>query len=160
MFNRILVAVDGSAHAERAVAMAAGLAATYGARLSIIQALIHGHVTEEMAHMAGAPVPEAPPMAAGGAWVDYQMSRESKIKIAEALLERARSQAKEAGVDNVDTYWDDGDPAHVVIRAAEYEPTDLVVVGSRGLGQWKGLMLGSVSSKVQQMFDGNVLTVR
>jgi nucleotide-binding universal stress UspA family protein len=41
-----------------------------------------------------------------------------------------------------------GDPADVIIRAADAEHIDEIVMGSRGMARWTGLALGSVAYKV------------
>ena len=43
-----------------------------------------------------------------------------------------------------------GHPAKIILYTAKAEKVDLVVVGSRGLGGMKGVLLGSVSSAVVQ----------
>ena len=44
----------------------------------------------------------------------------------------------------------DGPPAMTLLRTAEDEPVDLIVVGSRGVGGFPGLLLGSTSLQVVQ----------
>ncbi len=41
-----------------------------------------------------------------------------------------------------------GDPASVILASAERKKYDVIIMGSRGMGQLKELLLGSVSSKV------------
>jgi len=41
-----------------------------------------------------------------------------------------------------------GDPAAEIIEIADKEKADLIIIGSRGLGAIKGVVLGSVSQKV------------
>ena len=44
-----------------------------------------------------------------------------------------------------------GDPAEALIKVAKDVHADAVVVGRRGLGQLKGLLLGSVSQKLASL---------
>jgi nucleotide-binding universal stress UspA family protein len=44
----------------------------------------------------------------------------------------------------------DGDPAGEIIRTATADQSDLIVIGSRGLGGTARLLMGSVSSRVAQ----------
>jgi nucleotide-binding universal stress UspA family protein len=53
-----------------------------------------------------------------------------------------------------------GDAAQRIIDTARAEKCDLVVIGSRGLGTFKQLLLGSVSQKVSQYANCPVLVIR
>ncbi len=160
MFRNIVVAVDGSSHSDKAVAVAGELAGRLEADLTITHALIQGPIPKELARLSSEPVPEMPPMSVGGAAVGNQVSRTALQSIAKALLEQAQASAREAGAKSVETTWHEGDPANVVLYEARSRNADLVILGCRGLGGVKGLLMGSVSSKVNQLFEGSVLTVK
>jgi len=53
-----------------------------------------------------------------------------------------------------------GAPADVIVRDIERSATDLVVMGARGLGPLKRLLLGSVSEAVLNHAGSSVLIVR
>ena len=53
-----------------------------------------------------------------------------------------------------------GHAAEQIVRVAEEEDVDLIVMGSRGLSEWKALLLGSVSSHVLHHAPCSVLIVR
>lgn len=55
---------------------------------------------------------------------------------------------------------DAGRPAHEIVKRAEAEHADLIVVGARGLGRITGALLGSVSHRVANASHANVLVVR
>ncbi|NGP46493.1 universal stress protein [Bacillaceae bacterium SIJ1] len=55
---------------------------------------------------------------------------------------------------------DFGDPASIICEKAETEHADLIVMGSRGLGPFREVVLGSVSSKVLQRSKVPVLIVK
>lgn len=77
----------------------------------------------------------------------------------ERLLERAaRSLAASAGA--VERAVRVGDPAAEIVRAASEEDVDLVVVGARGLGTVKRLLLGSVSERLLRQAPCPVLVVK
>ncbi len=78
---------------------------------------------------------------------------------ARAVLDRAVSEVSNElqGVE-VDCRVRKGAPAEVLIEAAS--GADLLVVGSRGLGGFKGLMLGSVSHQCAQLAACPVVIVR
>ena len=44
-----------------------------------------------------------------------------------------------------------GDPASRILETAAAEQADMIVMGSRGLGGLKGLLVGSVSNKVNHL---------
>lgn len=70
---------------------------------------------------------------------------------ARGLLDRLHEGAT-APAPPAATRWveRDGNPVEVLLEAAEHERADLVVVGSRGLGGYPELLLGSTSTQVAQ----------
>ena len=54
----------------------------------------------------------------------------------------------------------EGPPAEALLNAAEAHEADLIVVGSRGFGQFKGLLLGSTSDHVVHYATIPVLVAR
>ena len=81
-------------------------------------------------------------------------------RIGDRLVGRAREQAKEAGVTTIRTRIAAGDYADAILDAAEDEAAEMIVMGSRGLGQLRGLVQGSVSHKVSQHAHCTVVTVK
>ncbi len=55
---------------------------------------------------------------------------------------------------------EDGDPAERILRHAETDKVNLIVMGSRGIGSLRGLLMGSVSQKVSQLAPCSCITVR
>lgn len=53
-----------------------------------------------------------------------------------------------------------GDPAEEILNFAKREKSDLIIMGSRGLGTFKEWMLGSVSHKVTQLAECPVLVIK
>lgn len=53
-----------------------------------------------------------------------------------------------------------GDPAEMIVRYAAEKQYDQIVIGPRGLGAVKGLLLGSVASKVMQLSTVPVLLMK
>lgn len=53
-----------------------------------------------------------------------------------------------------------GDPAAEIVNVAKETKSDLIVIGSRGLGRVQGMLLGSVSDRVVHMAHCPVLVVR
>ena len=53
-----------------------------------------------------------------------------------------------------------GDPAEAILARAREVGADLLVLGRRGRGTLKGLLLGSVSQKLSALAESAVLTVK
>jgi nucleotide-binding universal stress UspA family protein len=75
------------------------------------------------------------------------------------VLDRCKQAAEMSGV-NIETVLAEGDAATNIVGYAQREGFDLVVIGSRGLGKFKEMVLGSTSSKVLHHTKSAVLIVR
>ncbi len=64
------------------------------------------------------------------------------------------------GAKRVETRVEFGDAAPVILATAKECGADLIVLGSRGLSDLRGLMMGSVSHKVANLAEVTVLTVK
>ena len=150
MFSRILIAVDGSEHANRAVEVGADLAVHYGAAVVIV------HVMEEI---GSSRVPE------GLEYVEHVehvhiTEREVLMGVARDVVATAAARCLKLGVQQVDEQVLVGNPRDVVVRTAAELGADLIVMGRRGLGRIADLLLGSVSHRVTQTADCACLTVK
>jgi nucleotide-binding universal stress UspA family protein len=126
--GRIVVGVDGSAHARRALVWALEEAALHGASLDVV----HAWRMPTVAPVLGFPTPVLHP---------DDCAREAK-EMLEAELERAE-QMTSARPLVVRPIAAEGGAAHLLLRWSE--GADLLVVGARGLGPVLGTLLGSVS---------------
>lgn len=140
MFERILLAVDGSEHAIRAARKAAELA-----RLM--------NPLEFRIVVAYDPIP----LYLGEP--NMQIAFTNRKGEAEEILAAA---VKEVGKIpcKVQTEILEGDPASAIIEMAKNHNSDVIVMGSRGLGRLAGLLLGSTSQKVVSHAPCPVLIVR
>ncbi|MHB1024565.1 MAG: universal stress protein [Desulfobacteria bacterium] len=86
------------------------------------------------------------------------LRREAEVR-AEEVLAKARS-ALEAGVASVATRMHAGSPGETIVEMARACRVDLVAVGSRGLGPYKGFLLGSVSGHVANHARCSVLLAK
>jgi nucleotide-binding universal stress UspA family protein len=75
------------------------------------------------------------------------------------ILERCKELASKSGI-NIHTVLLEGDPASKVIGYSEMEGFDIIIMGSRGTGKFKELILGSVSNKVIHHAKCSVMLVR
>jgi nucleotide-binding universal stress UspA family protein len=137
----MLVGVDGSESSHRAVAWCAAHATALDANVIAV------HAIEVPVH-ALLPDAYAPP-----AYAD--LDRE---KIREVLREQWCSQLNAANVP-FDAEVIEGYPADVIIEAARRAEADLVVIGRRGLGGFKKLLLGSTSHHLSHHLDHTLVIV-
>jgi nucleotide-binding universal stress UspA family protein len=80
--------------------------------------------------------------------------------IANKLLSAAEDAAREKKVREVKTVAAEGDPASRILETAEAEDADMIVMGSRGLGNLKGMLVGSVSNKVNHLASCTCVCVK
>ena len=95
--------------------------------------------------------PEDPKLA-GRYWYRKALGTE----IAREAKERVRAH----GFDQIATRVVEGHPADAIIETAAAENVDMIFVGSRGLGDMTGLLLGSVSNKVMHLAACTCVAVR
>ncbi len=137
MFERIVLAVDSSDQAKGAIAAAIDLATKSRGEVLIVHVHDLGLVSREP--------------------VELETHDEARL-LTEALLDvvlkqgvKARSELRSA---------QSADVAKEILRAAEGFDADTIVLGSRGLGDFAGLLLGSVAHRVIQLADCPVVVVR
>ena len=175
MFKKILAATDGSDHATKAVELASELAARYGAKLVLVHVLQHGRVPESVQKMLQVEglieprQPEYPQVATVAGGLVTAMGRgaeagDASYRVFETLGERvlgtAKQVARDRGVEDIQKVIEDGDPVQRILACAEREKADLVVVGSRGLSDLKGMLMGSVSHKLIQLAKCTCIAVK
>jgi nucleotide-binding universal stress UspA family protein len=177
MFKRIVVGLDGSEHARKALDIATDLAKAHGAGLVIVHALSDAPLTKGERALAETEygvkgLGERPPVtlikyAHGDPRLPFTVDREfssdsafrARTEIAQALLEDARQNALQQGVESVELHVGFGDPARIILDLAKSEKADLIAIGSRGLSDLQGLVFGSTSHKVTHLASCSCLTV-
>jgi len=141
MFATVVVGTDGSRRADRAVREAVDLAKSEGSRLHIVVACSERPIHTEPVQSSA------------------RVERVDLRRLAEQVAERAAGHAEEQGVKaNYEVRM--GDPADVLIDAAESEGADAIVVGNKGVTGAKRFFLGSVPNKVSQHAPCSVIIVR
>lgn len=141
MFSKILVPVDGSENSYRAIKAATFLAEKLG---SDVRAL---HVLENLPKL----------------YIESQKILNdlltARTKEGRDILTKCFEEAKKSGV-NIKTELLEGDAASIILEMSNREKFDAIFMGSRGLGRFKELFLGSVSSKVLHHATCPVLLVK
>ncbi len=129
MFSKILVAVDGSDISYRALDSALFLSERLGSKITAI------HVIEK--------VPTV-----------YIQSQKILDEILETyknesqkILDECSSIATKKGIA-INTTLLEGNPASTILEFSQMEKYEVIIIGSRGKGHFKELILGSVSSKI------------
>jgi len=137
MFDRILVAVDGSPYSAPAVSAAAEIATKFNSQTFVL------HVREHDRGRAGAFPLETP--------------QEATQLVAEAVV--ALEHAGIAATGEVHGAVA-GNAAREIVDTARSQGADLIVMGSRGLSDIAGLFVGSVTHQVLHLAHVPVLVVR
>lgn len=147
MFKSILVPLDGSDHARKAARLAVDLATKYGAHVTFLTVTrkfkMSGRARQflELENLRGEP--------------QYLLDEMTK-----SIMEEARRYAREQGLKDFETQIVEGQPARTIVDHAKRRKNDLIMMGSRGLGDFKGMLLGSVSQKVVTLAPCTVTTVK
>jgi len=145
--NKILLAVDGSEHSIRAARLAGDLSWSMDAQVDII------HVVAEAILL---------PQGALQEYAQLEHVNITRRQILESagrqVVTEAAGLVRQAGgkVDNEMVVV--GQPAHDIVLFAESQGSDCIVMGRRGLGDIRGLLMGSVSHKVGQLTDKTLIT--
>lgn len=144
MFKEIVVAFDGSDHAERAVRMACDIARHYDSNLH----LVHVPQLYDQAFAVGYTV------------VDLPVREESLQESGAAMIKLGEEIAADARGSFASTSILAGPPVDAILKLADQKGADLIVLGRRGLGAIGGVFLGSVSQSLAAHANSAVLTVK
>jgi nucleotide-binding universal stress UspA family protein len=139
MFNRILLATDGSRHSKEGLRYARDLALGSGARVFVVHAV--------------SPVPSY----LGQPWAEQYISNAHAV--GRQVAAPAAEELQQAGVEAVVEVLE-GHPADAILRVARIRECDLIVMGCRGRGELTSLLLGSASHRVLARAPAPVLIVR
>ena len=177
MIKKVLIATDGSEHAQKAVAFGADIAAKYGAEVILLHVLLRNELSEDLRRMAriehltvagNKPLAEAIAGVPAGKFPahvtfseDPSTPPEDMLQaIGGQILDHAEDLAVEHGVSRISKRIEDGKPVDRILEVAKAEKVDLVVSGARGLSDLAALVLGSTSHKLTQLSPVTCVTVR
>jgi len=137
MFEKILLAVDGSEHSAKAVGVAGELARRYEGEVIVL------HVREHEITW--------------GADIDIETATEAR-----ALVDGVVRQLKDAAVNvrGEVVRVPLGQTPRAILDMTQEEGAGLIVMGTRGLSDWGRLLMGSVAHKVVHLAEVPVLVVR
>jgi nucleotide-binding universal stress UspA family protein len=134
--ERIVIATDGSPGARAAITEGLELALLLGAAVTFVA------VRSSAPLFGSASLASAPHLS-------------DELRETRSALEGAMEEAERAGVP-ADYEIAEGHVADEIVRTARYREADLIVVGSRGLGDIASVLLGSVS---RELVEGSPLPV-
>jgi nucleotide-binding universal stress UspA family protein len=137
MYQRIVVALDGTEFAEQALGMAAAIARRAGAELAL--------VTSEI----------APPAVLPDVGLADQVRRAGT-----EYLDGVAEQLSDAGVPKVTAEMLTGDPAEAIEKYRSAEEADLTVLTTHGRGPLARAWLGSVADRFVRSTSAPVLLIR
>ena len=173
MFETILVPTDGSDHANRAIDIAAQLADSFEARIIILHVLLSNASAPDIIALCKR-------LSGPAELIDKLDALESNpanstttygpvpARVPDDLIEEvwglitgnAKKLAEANGAKNIEIFTRNGSPADLILAAAEQENADAIVIGSRGLGHIMGMLMGSVSHKVNHLSKCTCITVK
>ena len=136
--TKILMATDGSPHSEKVTNTVIKLARALDADVSVIS------VAEVSAGMG-------PDLVA--------LYRESMEKEVKNILNRTKEHFAGEGL-TVETIFKEGHPSDLICAVADEGNYDMIVLGNRGLGKIKEMILGSVSNRVAHCAKKSVYIVK
>ncbi len=141
LYDRILVPTDGSEEGQRAIAHALDLATIHDAAVSTVYVI-------NTASYNGLPMETA--------WEQVDQLLQDD---ASEAVSAVKTLGERHGVD-VNTTVVEGSPSTEILRIADRDDCDLIVMGTRGRGGIDRLLLGSVAEKVVRGAQVPVLTIR
>ena len=146
--KRILVAIDGSQNAQRALETAVDMAIRLNSELMIAHVVYVPGLFWSM----GLP----------GTSIPTDKIEEDAEKIAQEVISKAVKFAKDAGVTKAEgeMVTELTSPAQGIVQLAEKGGVDLIAVGTRGNGGFKKLLLGSVANSVLHYAPCSVLVTK
>jgi nucleotide-binding universal stress UspA family protein len=146
MFGKILVAVDGSEHAYKALDVAVDLAEKYGASLLVSHVIVKHAI---------------PPYFEGLAVEKTEhIFKTLGLEIAEKIFAECAARLRDRSLKSTKMAVAEGEPARAITDLAEKEAVDLIAMGTRGLSGIQDVVIGSVAHKVTILSRCPVITVK
>jgi nucleotide-binding universal stress UspA family protein len=141
MFTKILVPVDGSDNSYRALEAALVLSEKLGSNISVVNVMEQVPITHIESEKLLSELLEA-----------YKKENQE-------ILSKCSEIARQKGIA-IKSVLLQGNPAPVILDFIRKENFDLVIMGSRGMGKFKELILGSVSSKIMHHSPCAIMIIR
>jgi len=137
--KRILVAHDGSKSSEKALKKAFQIGETFGSSVTVLSVIPELYLTELME-------------------MDRARILDTMTKETKEMMEKIKTKSKQ--VKSLRTVIKQGDPADEILNTAEKMKADVIITGSHGRHGAQRFLLGSVSSKIVDHAECDVLVVK
>ena len=138
MFENILIAVDGSDYSHKALTYAKNMAEAYRATLRLVHVLAH---TSDLL-----------------GYDDFEKLYAKRKHAGQSVLDDALAKLGETSFEIHQELLDGSEP-DAILSFAKKNRADLIIMGTRGMGALKGLLVGSVSRKVIHLASCPVMVV-
>jgi len=142
MCEKILVPLNSSPYSKRALKVALKIARDTGAKVTVL------HVAHVSAGFGGWMLAAGPMI-----WPP------KFVNDGEEVLKSILSD-QDFNYERIESKVSVGNPVETIVNTAKEEKTDLLVMGTRGLGRLTGLFLGSISQRVVQDAPCPVLLIK
>ncbi|MBM7866742.1 universal stress protein [Heliobacterium gestii] len=146
MFKKILLATDGSEHALKA--------ARYACHLMKLDPQIETTILYvfDLSHQffLGSD---------GAVFFDPDILKDKMSELAGQILATTKALFEAEGL-TCQTEATMGHPAFVIVDTAEHNGADLIIMGSRGMGEFRSFLSGSVSDRVFHLAKCPVMVIK
>ena len=139
--DKLMLATDGSKHSMKTVDQAIKLASKLGAEVTILYVI------------------EGNPQIGYDLFAAYKKTEAELENKSKKVLDKSAQPFIDKGIP-VKTRLEKGHPADIICEIAEKEKFDYVILGSRGLGGIKEMLLGSVSNAVANCIKTNIIIIK
>lgn len=159
----ILVPVDGSDHAFKALRIACDIADKYGASITLLHVLLETMSVEAILDLFITKKFGDKFATALHASVDpqtHQISNEMLVAIGKKILAEAKTRVAKRGLSVDALAFGEGPPAHCILKAISDVEANTLVMGSRGSDNGEGTSFGSVSQAVFSMAECTCISVK
>lgn len=138
MFERILLATDGSEHSERSAQHAAQLAEKFNGTVDVVYVIDGARSKEDVLH--------------NDSKYEIELKRKEITRRVEEVFEDTNTE--------YDIHFLHGEPGPTIVQFANENDYNCLVIGSRGHNQFQKMILGSVSHKVAKRVQCPVVIVK
>lgn len=145
MFEKIVVAVDGSQGGQNALQTAINLQKVHDSELLVLAVYRTHNMWKASVTMVNPELTESTDKALEG--------------YAKDVAEKSKQYAIDQGVEKIRSFYIGGGPAREIVKFSEKHNANLIVLGSRGLSDSGNYLLGSVSHKVTNLAKCPVMVV-